>query len=210
MEASVEKKQRFHMCALVGTINASAILAHHARLWTCLNSLRQDNFWKGIEIWFFSLGLAALVFFSSSSLSSQVITPCDDGIPMDQKSYLDESYIKSSLQRRWEEDKPITVKEVWMRIPQTPSSLLVTSIFPITNWIGWAIFLNELNDSSTQWLPSLLARTVSFREATYVFLEIMGYKSRTEYPEGDSDSEQQEEVEWNLSDAKEYGSHKFP
>ena len=44
--------------------------------------------------------------------------------------------------------------------------------------------------ASTQWISSLLARTVSRGEVTSVFLGIPGYKHRIDDPEEDSDREQ--------------------
>ena len=81
-----------------------------------------------------------------------------------------------------------------MGISQTPSGLKVTLSFPHSYWIGRG-HSPQMNGKvvSTQWLPSMPAKTMGSEEAILSILNYPVYKCRTEDLEGDLDSEQWEE-----------------
>ena len=95
----------------------------------------------------------------------------------------DESWVECYLKRRWDGDLPRPSGKIWMEISKI-SSLLVDDTYisslPL-NWVGYSPQINR-RVTSTQWLPSLSASTVSNWEVNLSILKNFRIQSQDRGP----------------------------
>ena len=114
---------------------------HQVGLWTCLDSFRQDYSWKCEMRWgyIFIRFCRTDVLHNLSIRSVRLITSGGDRHLQRMKGSAyprwDESWVKFSLKRMWDEDRPVSEWEGWMGIPKPLSNLYVTPSFHHTHWI---------------------------------------------------------------------------